>query len=244
MKISLTALASLLLTTAMAQQTEFSASLNTGLFWFSGPSAERVSSINYSDPSKSGYTNNPYGADMGLCYGLSGTLKRITKPGILIGVDLGYETLRSKINIDRINGFTGTATYSLPATGQTFLNYDFLNAHPFVGYRFRAGAVSADLSGGIDLNYCLRTNEIGNATDATGKEYTTTRDRKTISTDPRLRAQLSVMHRNLGVYIGYSAGIANYKSGYVGGINDCTARLIRVGLSYRFGPKTPTASSK
>jgi len=123
------------LTNASAQKTELKGSLNSGLFAFSGVSAQANTNINYDDLTKSGYTNNPYGSDVGLSYGLSLNIKRITRCNFIFGLDIGYEDLRSKILIDQIDGFNGSSTYQNNATGQTYLNNYFLNLYPFVGYR-------------------------------------------------------------------------------------------------------------
>ncbi len=92
-------------TGAYCQSTEISLNVNSGLFSFSGESAESVSSINYDLREEDGYTNNPYGSKAGLSYGLSASVTRIFKSNSLIGIDLGYELLRSKVNIDRISEF-------------------------------------------------------------------------------------------------------------------------------------------
>jgi hypothetical protein len=90
-----------------------------------------------------------------------------------------------------------------------------------------------DITAGLDVNYCLKATEKGNATTANGTEYRTSLDRKTISTDIRPRFQMSINYKKAGAYLGYSHGFANYKSGYVGGVNECYARLIRFGLTYQ-----------
>jgi hypothetical protein len=219
----------------VAQKIELKTSLNFGLFSFAGLSAESTSQINFSNFKQLGdvsYTNNPYGSKQGMSYGLSFDATKVTKKGFLFGADLGYEMLRSLITIDGINGFDGSKTYQVKATGQTFLNYHFINLFPHIGYRFSLNNIDFDVLGGFDINYCVKTLEKGNATDANGLEYTTLRDRKTISTDPRPRIQLNAKRSQFGIYVGYSQGEINYKDGYVGGVNECNSRLIRFGLTY------------
>jgi len=232
-KTFLTLLTVLFLTNSFGQKTEFRIAFNSGLFSFSGQSAEKYSQINFSNSSNSGYTNNPYGSMAGLCYGLSGNLKRVTKKNLVLGLDMGYETLRSKIKISAISGNTGTSTYEYSATGQTFLNYNFINLFPYIGHRFNVRKVSFDIVGGFDIAYCLKAREKGNASVTNGTKYTTSVDRKTINTDIRPRIQISADYQKIGIYVGYSYGLANYMSGYVGGTNECYARLTRFGLTYR-----------
>lgn len=232
LKTFLTFLLVLFLTNVLGQKTEFRLAFNSGLFSFSGQSAEKYSQINFSNPTNSGYTNNPYGSMAGICYGLSGNLKKVTKKKLDLGLDLGFETLRSKVNITAISGYTGTSTYEYTASGQTFLNYNFINLFPYIGHRFDIRNVSMDIVGGFDIAYCLKATEKGNAIATNATKYSTSVDRKTISTDIRPRIQISVDYKKAGIYIGYSYGLVNYKSGYVGGTNECYARLLRFGLTY------------
>jgi hypothetical protein len=219
---------------SFAQKTEIKVVVNSGLFSFTGPSAESSTFINYSDRSSLGHTNNPYGSGNGLSIGLSGRIQRVSKKHFLTGIDLGYEHLASKTSIKQISIYDGTSSYYYAAKGHTFLNYQFINANPYIGYRFQAGAVSLDLTGGFEIAYCLTAHEKGTAKDEHGKDYTTSLDRKTIKTDVRPRGQLSANYGRTGIYIGYSYGLANYKSGYVGGVTQCYARMARFGLTYRF----------
>jgi hypothetical protein len=69
-----------------AQQTEYLASANSGIFSFGGLSAEKFSEINaYTYKPFQGYTNNPYGSNPGLVYGLSGQVQRENKNTMLSG---------------------------------------------------------------------------------------------------------------------------------------------------------------
>ncbi|MDZ7934653.1 MAG: hypothetical protein U5M51_06775 [Emticicia sp.] len=232
-KTFLTLLLALFLTNIFGQKTEFKLTLNSGLFSFNGQSSDKNSQINFSNLTNSGYTNNPYGSMRGICYGLSGNLKRVTKKNLDIGLDLGFETLRSKVNITSINDYIGTSTYEYTASGQTFLNSNFINLFPYIGQRFNIRKLSLDIVGGLEIAYCLTATEKGDATATNGTKYTTSVDRKTINTDIRPRIQFSADYKKTGIYIGYSYGLANYKSGYEGGTNECYARLIRFGLTYR-----------
>lgn len=232
-KIILTFSALLFLTIVSGQKTELNLSFNSGLFSFSGQSAESTSFINYSSSTNSGYTNNPYGSKNGASYGISANIKRVTKRGLIVGADLGYENLSGKIFINSIIDNKGIIANVYQASGKTLLNFDFINLYPFFGKQFIADKVSFDLTGGIEVGYCLATKENGNATATNGTKYTTEVERKSIKTDIRPRIQFSVSYQKVGVYFGYSYGLANYKEGYIGGVNECYARLIRFGLVYQ-----------
>lgn len=229
--LSLTAL----LSPALAQQTEFRGALTSSLFSFTGPSAQASTFINYSDVQQRGYTNNPYGSRAGLGYGLALNVQRVTRQHLLFGFEVGSELLRSKIALNSIAGATSVGSYTYGATGHTYLNNTFLNFSPFLGYRIPARSLNFDLSAGFDLAYCLKAEEKGTATDFQGTTYETSVDRRNTSFDFRPRLQLAASYQSFGLFAGYSIGQVNYMSGYVGGPAECTSRLLRFGLSYRFG---------
>ena len=149
----LTLIMSAFLMQAFGQKTEFSLSANSGLFSFSGQSASRTTFINYTESTNSGYANNPYGSMNALCYGLSVNLKRVTKKKFLLGFDLGYENLRSKVAVTEISDYTGTSNNMVDASGKTFLNNHFINLYPYWGYRFTTQKLNTDLTGGFDIAY-------------------------------------------------------------------------------------------
>ena len=113
------------------------------------------------------------------------------------------------------------------------LNFNFINLHPFAGYRLRVKPLTADITGGIDLGYCQDARENGYAESIKDLVVTTSVSRKTISFDARPRLQLSFGYKKYGAYLGYSVGLVNYKSGYIGGVNECYSRIMRFGISYR-----------
>jgi hypothetical protein len=222
----------LFLSTLFAQETEFGLSLNSGLFSFAGRSATSTSAIN-STTDISSYTNDPYGSKVGWCDGLSADLKRVTRRRLLFGLSLGYEALRSELSLTSVNVFDGNLAYSLTAHGHTALTSQFINFFPSIGYRFLPGKLTVDLTGGLDLGYCLSAEENGEAQASNGATYTSSWDRKTISVDFRPRLQVSVGYHKTAVYIGYSDGLMNYMAGYIGGINDAYSRILRFGLQYK-----------
>jgi hypothetical protein len=228
MKTFFTLVTVLIFSNVFAQKTEYKIAFNSGLFSFSGPSSEAVTFINYNRNLNSAYTNNPYGSQQGLCYGISGNLERVSKRNFIYGIDMGYERLRSKIYINGVSDYDGTTTYQYNANGKTFQNLNFINLEPFAGYRFAWEQLNFDLAGGIDLGCCLDAKEKGSAT-TTRKTYKTSTAGKTVSADLRPRIQLSILHKRLGFYAGYSFGQTNYLSGYIGGINECYSRLLRFG---------------
>ncbi|MFD2572140.1 hypothetical protein ACFSUS_15965 [Spirosoma soli] len=215
------------------QKNETILSLNSGLFSFRGASAEANSQINLSPDGTTGYTNNPFGARPGLSYGLSFQVQRITKGNFILGVSLGVENLRSKTSITQVNGVTTAGTFQNQASGQTHLSNNFINGFPFIGYRFAVRQLAIDLTGGIDIGYLINSKEQGKAIGQNGEPYSASVDRTLIKSDVRPRLQVSACYGKIGAYVGYSYGLINYRSGWVGGTNECYSELVRFGLMYK-----------
>jgi len=221
----------LFVVTAYGQSSEMSLKLNSGLFSFSGASAQSSSFFNYNMSSQDGHTNNPYGSKGGLSIGFSTDLTRVSQNNFLVGLDLGYELLRSRTRIKEIITYDQVVTTSVNADGRTNLNLSFLNLFPKMGYRWILSDINIDLVGGMDLAYCFNAHEHGKAT-ADGRTFSTQRERKTIALDMRPRVQVHVKQGNYGVYVGYSRGLIDYRADYVGGTNRANGNIFRFGMSY------------
>jgi hypothetical protein len=232
-KIALILYGLLVISSSFGQKTELGISLNSGLFSFAGNSAAGTSFINSNAMVFPAYTNNPYGSRMGWCDGVSVDLKRVNRGRFLLGISIGYEELRSRVSLTSVAVTNQTLQYSVAAHGHTDLASRFINLFPSAGYRLMQSKLTIDLTGGLDLARCLSTRENGKAYASNGETFTTSRDRKTIAMDVRPRLQLSAAIHKTAVYVGYSYGLINYMSGYVGGVNNSYSRLLRVGLQYQ-----------
>lgn len=214
------------------QTTELTARLNSGTYYFTGESVESVEQINYNLTTEDGYTNNPYGNRMALSYGISATYSRITKSNIRLGIDGGFELLRSKIDINQVSLWDGTEATVEEASGRSIMNNAFLNVFPSLGYRLALQSINLDFDVGLDAAYCLASTERGKATSST-RTYTTVVDRKTLDMDIRGRYQLTVSKDRMGGYLGFSNGIRNYRGGFAGGTNLAFSQMVRFGLIYQ-----------
>ncbi len=214
------------------QSTESGIRVNSGFFRFSGESAEKSTQINYNLDKEDGYTNNPYGNKYGISYGISASVTRITKSNLRLGIDLGYEILRSRIDIDAVWQHGANINETVLATGRTNLNSNYINLFPSIGYQFFNSSFKLYFDGGLEFGYCLNSMEKGSA-ESESRKYETIRDRKTIELDIRPRIQIGIQKNKIGSYIGYSKGLRNYKSGFDGGTNEAYSEILRVGLTYR-----------
>ena len=218
---------------SFGQKNEFKAYIDSGLFSFAGESANKYSQINLYSNSNTGYTNNPYGSKNGACLGFSLSFERISKKHTIYGITLGFENLKSKVEINSVNGYNGFLSFQKEANGQTYLKINSININPFFGHRFSLNKTPIDLVGGFDIKNILSTNENGNATSLDGARYETSLERKTIKLDFAPRIQIATEYNKFGVYFGYSFGLRNYLEGYIGGNPSAYSKMLRFGISYK-----------
>lgn len=223
-----------------AQKLEVTAGVYSGLFRYSGSSAEPVSFINASSPNLSGfdYTNNPYGNKAGVGFGLSGQAQLVSKGGFILGLQAAYEQLKSKISINQV--YVSNPILSSPngaalsATGRTYLKNSTINLNPYLGYRIPFAGINMDVLGGMDFGLITNNRESGEARASDGQTYTTSIDRKNAKKDVRLRFGLAASLNRFGVTASYAHGLTNYMEGYIGGgKHEANSEVIRLGLSYR-----------
>jgi hypothetical protein len=223
-----------------AQKFELALDAYSGLFHYGGNGTAATSFINEGNPD---YTNNPYGSKNGFSYGGGLRLQYIAKSGFLVGAQVDYELLRSKVNI---NGYQpiyyyldyGPANYIQtpnPANGQSFLQSQAINLSPFIGYRIKGKKIGIDLMPGVDFGFNLNAYDKGKATDDNGQTYHTDLKLADIPNDVRLRFGVAVIYGRFGITASYAYGLTNlYKNTtYSDGNYNAHSELVRFGLSYR-----------
>jgi hypothetical protein len=213
------------------QKNEFQISLDSGLFSYTGVSATDYSSLNVFSENNTAKTNNPFGSKNGLCFGGSFNVKRVAKGNMIYGIGLGYQFLKSKVCIESV--FDNTIALPTKVSGQTYLINTCFNVYPSIGKRVVVKKIPIDLVGGLNFDFILNTKEKGNAKDSQGIEYSSNRSFNTIKFDFGPRIQLSTEYKKTGLYLGYSVGLLNYMSGYVGGENQVYSKMLRFGFTYR-----------
>ena len=215
---------------SFGQSTEISFQLGSGFFSFGGSSATETSFVNISDVNSiSSYTNNPYGKKSGFSYGFGIQVQKISKSNFIWGLQTGYESLSSGVNID--NAF-GEITWSVKS-GQATLTSQFINIKPLIGKRFEiAKNFKTDLVFGLDFGICLSTKEKFNLTTNQGFDVGGSLDRTRTRVDFRPRLEVNNYYKKIGLSIGYSYGLTNYTSGLDGVTRETMTRYFRVGLIY------------
>jgi hypothetical protein len=170
-----------------------------------------------------------------LSYGVALQQQRVTKGRLLLGLQAGYERLRSRVNLVLL--YYPGADY-LPSiggrSGRTHLINEFVNVHPFVGRRFGLGQMlTLDVTAGADLGLLLHSQEKGRATDDQGHAVTSDLERPQPGLDLRPRLNLTTYYKRTGLSLGYSHGLTNYRRNWVGGVNEACAQVWRLGVVYR-----------
>jgi hypothetical protein len=229
------------------QKTELGVSFNSGLFSFSGNSVKNGYCVKNGWLGTTCYADIPYGAKKGLGDGLSVTLKRITKRHFIWGLDLGYESMKSREFIDSISLNGDPANYGFPATGTAFMRTNLFNIFPYIGKRIVLKKISIDIDAGIEFGLINTSNESGSV-NAQSQKYTVHSEMShaLIKTDFRTRLQVGVNYHRYGAYLGYSWGQSDYSGGSGGGCSPDPqypvdpmvnykyySRIIRFGVSYK-----------
>jgi hypothetical protein len=86
---------------AFGQRTELSLHLNSGMASFLSDAPNDQSLLVRYDwmYQTTYYANNPYGGRLVLSYGLAAQATRVTRGGVIFGLQTGYEVLRSRVSI-------------------------------------------------------------------------------------------------------------------------------------------------
>ena len=214
----------------IAQTTEYLFNLQSGFFSFRGREAAKVTAIIQEDVV--GYPNttmNHYGKKPGFSYSIEAGIQRITRPAWLYGFGIAFESLQSKVDIDKIFSFRG----SEDASGRTKLANKFININPYFGKRIIGKKLLMDLSTGIDIGFCLSSHENGFATSITDNYVETDTDRAKPEVDIRPRIQLAAYCQKFGLLLGYSYGMTNYYGHLMGSDPEAFSRFLRIGILYR-----------
>jgi hypothetical protein len=227
-----------LATTAHAQKCEYSINLNTGLFRFKGKDAAIASYLVEKSDRSLNYTDKPFGTQQQTSYGVAGQLQYISKSKIIMGLQGGYDLLRSKVGLYQPQHIVYAVSlayynYPTPITGSTTSVNSYLNLNPFIGYRIVAKAFNIDLKPGLDVAFGLHSHEKGEALADDKTTVKTDLDRDKPVNDLRLRLDITAYFKNMGLTAGYSSGLNNLNSQANADVNDLHSQLLRFGLSFR-----------
>ena len=222
---------------ALAQHTELIGRAGGNLAWFGGRDAVDGSLILYRSYNGQAvsYTNSPFGSRAGLGFGLGGRVLRVTRPGVLLAFDLGYDWQQARTRVASLSYYDSMlprpAQYD--ATGHT--SYRTQNVSGFVGlgYRFQLPGVAIDALAGPELAGVFGGRDVGSGTFNGTTWAVSSFHNPSYPLDARLRADLTVWRGRAGLTASYAQGFVNYQGGLVGGSSEVYSRTLRLGLAYR-----------
>ncbi|WP_439556527.1 hypothetical protein [Dyadobacter sp.] len=230
MKLLYFLLFSFLVQPALAQKTSLSVYLNGGLGSFRGKSTVKETSLSTGGPfcRCEGSQANSFGAKNAASYGAGIVLQRQTKSNVLLGLDLGYELLRTKASLTELQ----LDDMIMQVEGKSISYNHFANIFPYIGYQFNVKEdLHIALSGGADFGIGLDSYHKLSVTD----NFKRTRSETDIipGFDFRPRLQLEVGSDKLSFRAGYSYGLKNWMGNYDGGSFGAYMDVIRIGAKYR-----------
>ncbi len=238
MKYLLLALpATLFATQAFGQQVEFSGRATAGFSEFRGSNAVTTTTVNYTTANaENSRAVNPFGKQLGAGGGLSLRAQRVGKIGLLTAFDLGYDLMQARTTVNYLNYSSTVVNYGRTATGITHLYTQAATAFAGVGWRLgQDKKLQLDALVGPELAYIVTARETGSGTTSTGDWQTSVKRSTANSLDFRLRGDVTVWRGKVGLVASYSWGFTNYATGITNTTDpQAYARLVRVGLAYRF----------
>ena len=236
MKYLLLALPPVLFATqAFGQHLEYAGRANASFSNFRGANAASSSVVNY-NASELGTSStvDPYGKHLGAGFGASVRAQRVGKAGLLTALDLGYDYMQARTTISSVNYNNSVASYNRATTATTHLYTQSLAAFAGAGWRLQGKALALDALLGPELAYVLTARETSSGTTTTGQWSTDTKRSPANSLDFRLRGDLTVWRKRVGLAASYSYGFTNYAPASSATTNpQAYAEAVRVGLAYR-----------
>lgn len=215
-----------------AQKAEINFNAYTAFFGFHGNGTTTTSYINSNRMAKPGdSTFNVYGKKGSFSYSLELQGQRITKHQLIYGLGIGFEQLNSKVNIDSVRLVSLGTQYAL--SGKTLLKNSYLTLNPFLGRQYMINEITLDFLLGVDIAFCENSEEdsktifVDNSMGDPAK-FKNTKTKPTA--DYRPRVQMKAQYKNVGILLGYSLGLTDYKQQSA---THAYSNLLRLGISYR-----------
>jgi hypothetical protein len=230
MKLIYLLLFSAFLQPAFAQKTTLSVYLNGGLASFRGKSTVETTSFGTGGPfcNCEGYQTNSFGSKNALSYGAGLVLQKQFKSNLLLGLEAGYEMLRTKAIIDVFQ----QDDMIMQVEGKSVSYNHFANIFPHIGYNFNVNEeVSIAVTGGADFGIGLDSYHKDSVRDYF-KRYKVDTD-IIPGFDFRPRLQVKVRYQKFGFTAGYSYGLKNWMGHYDGGNPEAYMNVIRLGMQYQ-----------
>jgi hypothetical protein len=227
---------------AFGQHVEYSGRATVSFGGYRGDNSTATTAVNLSNNvpnSESSRAVNPYGSSLGVGGGLAVRAQYVAKFKALAAFDLGYDFINSKADVNSLYYNSTVQPFTRTGTGSVHLFTHAITAFGGVGYRLGSGEgkkMSLDLLVGPELAYAVAQQESGSGTDSNGSGWSTSLSRTPANRfDFRLRGDVTLWVKQVGLVGSYSYGFTNYQPGTTSvRYPDTEMKLIRAGLAYRF----------
>lgn len=228
--------------TAHAQKIEVSVDAASIFDHYTG-SAANSSSYIVPTSENGGVVANPYGKKLTFGHGFDAQAQVIVH-GFILGVQSGYEILKSNVDITGVQPLLYQVEYTSiapqnyptnPAHGSTTLQSNVININPYIGYRINAGLFHIDLTPGVDIGLTTKMTVKGKGTETDNNAvyYVENKSSKP-SNDTRLRMGATLGIKRLNIFAAYAHGLTNLNGdAYNGSSHKIHSDMVRIGLGYR-----------
>jgi|GEM_PF-3180087 len=215
--------------TTCAQQTTYSAGVNSGLFSISSKNSS-ISSTVVLRPLMRFEVMGPSKSSAEFSYEINGRMQRNTRNGLIYGAELAFQSLRSSVDITYAIPFSYSSAL-LPANGKVKMHNSFIALTPYAGFRILDKKITVDLTSGLEIAACIKRDEQITVQTTYTNDRTEAISELKKTTDYRVRFQVITSFKKIGITAGYAAGLKNYyhKDDLLTG----HSRFIRLGLTYR-----------
>lgn len=218
------------------QQTEYSLTVGSGIFSYSGAGAASTTGIVYGIIMPHAYTADPYGRKSDFPITLETQVIHHTKSNLLFGLELGYQFLNTRIPITK--GYYNPEVMIIgenliyDASGYSQLKNQYISIHPVIGRRFPINKeINLDLLAGCDFAFCVGSIEKDYANvPTTGSIIEIEFQKAHPSVDCRPGILLKGGYKRSAIQLGYSMGLTGYQSP---GSGRAYSRFLSIAYSFR-----------
>jgi hypothetical protein len=230
-KFVLTLLCSIPVFTSLAQTSELSVQVSSGLFSYGGKSAATTSYLFINDTPPNYNVNTPFGTKSAFSYGLAFQGQRITKKHFIWGFKAGYDLQAASLGIDEYTAMSG----SFPVkNGKSELRNHLIQLNPHFGYRIPIQKIKLDITAGFNLGFIRKSDNYvtyDDQNDFFDKKFEN--GKINTKTDFGPNAGLAVSYKRVSISADYTYGLINYQRMMVGGNPQIYSRYLRFGIAYR-----------
>jgi hypothetical protein len=202
-----------------AQSFEMSVGASSGMFAYKGAGATANTVLIEGYQNTNNYVNNPYGSKYAFSYSAFIQPQYVFKSAFIIGLQGGYDILRSKTAITSVYPYETLAPtyYSVAggaeaASGTDILQAQEIHFNPYIGYRINTGSVKLDVMPGMNFGFDLKARERGSASltgSGSSTPYETNNKLPNLRTDVQLKLGVGAEWHRWSLVASYAYGLSD-----------------------------------